>query len=211
MSIYTATLISVVNEGLSALSGSVESGKTPNNPVSRTHYLHAWISQVIKLQSFDTCILKTLQQWQQHARTTGTNSGLVRQFERLQALFASVESVALDKKAIEMALTTFAENGWLLTTDYPIVRKVSHATQGQASLVICCDQWQKAFDENGVWVKPFSFYVRGDHDALLKTIHQMGILLFKVTDYKSLVKFHGEYRLFPENQGDRVPELPLFD
>jgi hypothetical protein len=211
MSIYTSTLISVINEGLSALSNSVESGKTPNNPVSRTHYLHTWISQAIKLQSFDTGILKTLQLWQQHARTTGTKSGLVRQFERLQVLFSSVDSVELNKKLLEGALNTLAEKGWLLTTDHPILRKVSHATQGQASLVICCEQWQKAFDENGVWVKPFSFYVRGDHDALLQDVHQMGLLLFKVTDYKSLVKFHGEYRLFPENHGDRVPELPLFD
>lgn len=211
MSLFTPTLQSVVNNGLSMLQEAVASGKTQNNPVSKTHCLHAWISQVLKQQKYDPCVTKTLLQWQQHARSTGTKSGLVRQFERLQHAYQSVEGKRFQQAEIQSLLDDFAKQDWLLTTEYPVLRKVSHSTGGQASLVVCCEQWKAAFDASGHWVKPLSFFVRGDHDALLQTAAKHGLLLFKVTDYKSLVKFHGEYRLFPDNQGDRLPELTLFD
>nr|WP_232313403.1 DUF2913 family protein [Enterovibrio coralii] len=34
------------------------------------------------------------------------------------------------------------------------------------------------------------------------------MLLTKVTDYKSIVKYHGEYVMWPSNQADRLVALP---
>ncbi|KOO11963.1 alpha-acetolactate decarboxylase, partial [Vibrio xuii] len=36
-----------------------------------------------------------------------------------------------------------------------------------------------------------------------------GFMVHKVTDYKSNVKYHGEYLVFPGNRGQHLAEIPL--
>lgn len=64
---------------------------------------------------------------------------------------------------------------------------------------LCVKQYQQALSESGELIKPISLYVRGDVKQLVDMAYKHGLLLFKVTDYKSLVKYHGEYIVYPAN------------
>ncbi len=100
--------------------------------------------------------------------------------------------------------TALEQQDWLVTNT-EVNRKVSHHTDGKASLVVCSAQYTESImNENGELVKPLSLYIRGNTQQFIDIAYQHGILLYKITDYKSKVKFHGEYIIYPMNAGGHL-------
>lgn len=213
MAIFYQEIYKLVSDGLQELAESLQSGKTPHNPVSETHFLSAWVTKVIKQQRYDHCTAKTLLAWQQQARSMGKNAQLKQQFEHIHQTFAGIprdEDVAkaTTSEQIQSLYKLLEDADWLVTTGYEVNRKVTHQTGGQASLVVCSKQYQEAVSEVGEVIKPISLYVRGDAQFIIDTAYKVGLLMYKVTDYKSKVKYHGEYIIYPQNGGSHLPELP---
>jgi len=213
MANFYQEIYKLVSEGLQELEESLQSGKTPQNPVSETHFLSAWVTKAIKQQRYAHCMAKTLMAWQQQARTMGKNAQLKQLFEHIHYTFAGIPregdvAKATTREQIKSLYQHLEQADWLVTTEYEVNRKVSHPTKGQASLVVCQKQYQDAIAENGELAKPLSFYVRGDVKSFIDAAFQNGLLMYKVTDYKSKVKYHGEYIVYPQNGGSHIPELP---
>lgn len=213
MSIFFNEIYNVVSSGLTALQVAQETGKTQKNPVSESIFLSAWVTKMIKQQYFDHCVSKTLLLWQQQSRTMGKNAQLKQQFERLAETFAQVtgeqgQSTHITAEVIANFYADLEQQDWLITKEYEVTRKVTHHTDGQASLVVCCAQYAAAINEQGELSKPLSLYVRGNVQQFVDTAYRHGLLVYKVTDYKSKVKYHGEYVLYPCNAGGHLPELP---
>ncbi|MBD8513933.1 DUF2913 family protein [Photobacterium sp. CAU 1568] len=213
MAAFYQELNKLVDEGLAELESSVTAGKTPNNPVSETHFMSAWITKVIKQQRYDHCVAKTLLGWQQMARSMGKQAQLKLKFEHLAWALSGVlteegTTSPVKSEQLDRFYSALLQLDWVVATEYEVNRKVTHHTDGQASLVVCAKQSNEAFDEAGRLAKPLSVFVRGNIQQCIDLAYQQGLLLYKVTDYKSLVKYHGEYILYPDNAGDYLPELP---
>lgn len=216
MANFNQEIYKLVSEGLQELAESQQSGKTPQNPVSETHFLSAWVTKAIKQQRFDHCVAKTLVAWQQQARSMGKNARLKQQFEHIRQTYAGIPRDAdavkpTTEQQIQALYRELEQADWLVTTGYEVNRKVTHHTDGQASLVVCAKQYQDAISAQGEIIKPISLYIRGDVKHLIDTAYQQGLLLYKVTDYKSKVKYHGEYIVYPHNEGAHLPELPTVE
>ena len=55
----------------------------------------------------------------------------------------------------------------------------------------------KAVNTTGeLMVKPMNWFVRGNHAEFIQAAMEAGFMLHKVTDYKSAVKYHGEYIVY---------------
>lgn len=213
MANFYQEIYKLVSDGLQELADSQQAGKTPHNPVSETHFLSAWVTKAIKQQRYDHCLAKTLLAWQQQARSMGKNAQLKQQFEHIYQTFSGIprdEDVAraTTSEQLESLYELLEDADWLVTTEYEVNRKVTHHTDGQASLVVCAKQFKEGISEQGEVIKPISLYVRGDAQFFVDTAYKAGLLMYKVTDYKSKVKYHGEYIIYPHNGGTHLPELP---
>ncbi|OBU20298.1 DUF2913 family protein [Photobacterium aquimaris] len=213
MTIFFNEIYNVVSSGLTALQEAQATGKAQKNPVSESIFLSAWVTKVLKQHSFDRCVVKTLQEWQQQSRTMGKNAQLKLHFSRLADTYAQVtneqgQSTVITPAVMTTFYTALEQQDWLVTNEYEVNRKVSHHTDGKASLVVCCAQYAEAMGDGDELVKPLSLYVRGNAQQFIDIAYQHGILLYKITDYKSKVKFHGEYVIYPHNAGGHLPELP---
>jgi Protein of unknown function (DUF2913) len=96
----------------------------------------------------------------------------------------------------------------LVTTDVVIERKLSLKTSGVSSAIVCARETEQVFDDDGQLTMPLSLYARGDSQTLINLFHRHGVLLHRVTKYKSKVKYHGEYIIYPENNGADLPCIP---
>ncbi|WP_087016030.1 DUF2913 family protein [Thaumasiovibrio subtropicus] len=210
--VFNQHLLTMVELGLGELQDSIESGKTSATPVSETYFLSSWVTKAIKQQRFHPCLKAVLLQWQQQSRSMGKNAALKKQFADIQTAYRQQlkgrEAFEPLKEAQLRALfDELVQLDWEVTLEYPVLRKVSHFTEGQASLVVCCEQQTAAFKDGEV-IKPLSLYVRGDKHQLIDLAAKHDVLLHKVTDYKSKVKYHGEYLVYPTNDGPIIAELP---
>ncbi|WP_298444869.1 DUF2913 family protein [uncultured Ferrimonas sp.] len=209
---FNLAIAALAQTGLDELEQGKQSGKVPRNPTSEAHYFSAWVTRAIKQHRFPHCVAKQLFAWQKTARTQGANAGLKVLFEQIVATYAPLLDDAAQMRAtgadqFERVFAALEQNHWYVERDYPVTRKVSHHTDGQNSVVICSEQWAQGLNEHGVQIKPISVYARGDIKQLLQLAYQQQLLLHKVTDYKSLVKYHGEYIIYPANGGPTLAEL----
>lgn len=214
MANFYQEIYKLVSDGLNELAESVQSGKTPGNPVSETNFLNLWVTKVIKQQRYHHCVAKTLLGWQQQARSMGKNAQLKQQFEHIRQTLAGIPREESDEAKpttaaqIQSLYEKLEQADWVVATEYEVNRKVTHHTDGQASLVVCAKQYKESVSEQGEVVKPLSFYIRGDVREFVDAAYEQGLLMYKVTDYKSIVKYHGEYMVYPANAGMCLPELP---
>ncbi|MDA9556056.1 DUF2913 family protein [Vibrio sp.] len=210
---YTRDIQTVVNDALSELKDRHDNGKVPNSPVSNNHFLVRWITTAIKKQTYSTIVAKNLIQWQKQGRSKGTSAGVETQFKRISAFYAQMlndENNAITDARIERFLDAMEEADWEVSTSEPLLRggKVQIFTDGQDSLALCADQCDDCFEGENL-TKKMSFFVRGNHQKFIDIVSEHGFLVHKVTDYKSNVKYHGEYWIFPQNEGDRIAEIPM--
>lgn len=213
MATFYQEIYKLVTDGLNDLTASQQAGKTPKNPLSETHFLSAWVTKMIKQQGYDHCVVDTLVSWQKQARSMGKNAQMKQQFLDIQRVYAGIpregEVANPVTQAQFVALYDALEQAdWIVATEYEVNRKVTHHTDGQGSLVVCAAKAKLAFAEDGELVKPLSLFVRGDVKQILAEAYKQGLLLYKVTDYKSIVKYHGEYIVYPHNGGTHLPEIP---
>ncbi|WP_434339250.1 DUF2913 family protein [Motilimonas cestriensis] len=189
-------------------------GSVSRTPVNQTHYLNAWVTKAIKTQRFAHCVAAVLLVWQQQGRSLGKHAQLKQTFENIVRIYGSFlsEQGSLAKvyeTQIDALFDQLAEAGWSLITDSVIDRKMKRNSAGMDSLVICRQQYERAIHpEEKRLIRPLSCYIRGNVEQLISLALAENLLLFKVTDYKSKVKYHGEYIIYPSNNGPFLAQFP---
>ena len=212
MTDYYLEIQNVVNSALEELEAEHAAGKLVDAPVANNHFLVRWVTKALKSQRFDRCVRDDLVRWQKAGRSQGNDAHLLPTFRRIAAYYRQcyAQPVTITDKKIETFLDQLEELGWEVSTSEPIVgqRKVQIYTDGQNSLALCANQCDDCF-EGDTLVSVMSWFVRGDHQAFIELASQAGFVLHKQTDYKSVVKYHGEYHIFPGNQGNQLAQIPL--
>ncbi|MGB5446102.1 MAG: DUF2913 family protein, partial [Psychromonas sp.] len=181
--------------------------------LSEAHYLGAWVTTAMKNKRFDSIVVPTLQAWQRQARSLGKNAGLKRQFTYLEKCYSEVlddhkQVQPVYKEQLEKLLAKLNDDEWMVTTDLTVGERLNRHSGGKESLIVCAQQMQSCFDEQGVLIKPISLYVRGNQQKVIDFAFAEHLLLYKTTDYKSKVKYHGEFIVYPNNDGSFLPEFP---
>lgn len=213
MSLFCQELYTLIETALSDLSASQQSGRTPNNTLSEAHYLGAWVTTAIKSKRFDSSLIETLKGWQKQARSLGKNAKLKDQFIYLQNCYSQVlddnkQAQAISESQILALYNVLKDQDWMVTTDLVVEDRLNRHSGGKNSLIVCAQQMQDCFDNEKKLIHPISFYIRGNQQEIVDLAFVENILLHKKTDYKSKVKYHGEYIVYPQNNGDRLPEFP---
>ncbi|MCW8334422.1 DUF2913 family protein [Vibrio sp. SCSIO 43135] len=215
MSNYTVEIQRLVNTALAEMDAEHKTGKLANAPVANNHFLVRWVTKALKGQRFPRVVGDDLTRWQKAGRSKGNDAGLLFTFKRISAFYAKFfsaegESKELKDSDIESFLDKMIEDGWDVSTAEPLVDcgKVQFFTEGLNSLALCANQCDACFDGE-LLVKPMSWFVRGNHAEFVEKASNAGFMVHKVTDYKSSVKYHGEYLIFPSNQGNQLAEIPL--
>lgn len=211
MTSFSTSIHQVVTQALADLEAAQLKGKIPQNPLSETHFLAAWTTNAIKKKRFDTDVVPTLQIWQRKARSLGKNAALVSTFKAIKLAYEHVFDENLQAKPVNKSqlvglCNKLTELQWMVNTDLEVGERLNRHSAGQASLIICSNEFESHFD-NEILIKPVSVYIRGDVTEALSAAFEQSLLLYKVTDYKSKVKYHGEYIIYMNNNGDFLPEL----
>ncbi len=214
MVLFSQEIYKLINTALTELSASQLSGRTPQNPLSEAHYLGAWVTTAMKQKRFDSVVLQTLKGWQRQARSLGKNAGLKNQFIYLEKCYSQVLNADKQVQAvnIEQLNTLYAQltdDQWMVTTDLQVGEKLNRHSGGKQSLIVCAEQISTCFDSQGMLIKPISLYVRGTQQEIIDLAFAQDLLLYKITDYKSKVKYHGEFIVYPNNDGTALPEFPI--
>lgn len=209
---YSVEIQNVVNSALAELKELHDTKKLANTPITNTHFLARWVTKSIKSQGFDGCVKNDLIRWQKLSRSKGAGSELVSLFERISALYHRLlpieqASKPVTDKQIEMFMDHMEAQGWEVVNEFELTEKIQVFADQPNSFVLCAKQCEECFDGENL-TKPMSFYVRGNHIAFVEEASKSGFLLHKQTDYKSIVKYHGEYVVFPNNVGKSLAEIP---
>lgn len=179
-----------------------------NDPVSESHYLSLWVTQAIKQKRFDVCLSQQLKEWQQSARTLGQGANLKQQFMSIKRDIEHVDSFSagVNKSVIEALLSDTEASDWQVSYQLIGRKKLSVKMQQPSSLVIDSACFDKAFDDSGRFVGELVIYIRGDKAQFFKRAYELGVLCYKLSDYKSNVKFHGQFVIAPDNNYPSLPE-----
>ena len=214
MAIYYQEIQSVVRSALTELAQEQAQGRLVDAPKTNELFILRWITKVLKSQRFASCVGRDLTRWQQLGRSLGQQANLLMQFHSILRFYTQFFERYADKPItdhqIEQFLDELTQSGWEISTSEPLVGcgKVQIFTEGQNSLALCATQCHACFDGENL-VKPMSWFVRGDHLELIERAAQAGFMLHKRSDYKSNVKYHGEYVIYPKNWGEQLAEIPL--
>ncbi|WP_234493908.1 DUF2913 family protein [Vibrio maritimus] len=213
MSAYYSEIQMVVNSALEELAAEHASGKLINSPVTNNHFLVRWVTRAIKTQRFGKATSANLVQWQKTGRSKGNDSMLEPTFKRISAYYAGFfggDIVPITDKMIEQFIDDMEAAGWGVCTSEVLTdgSKVQFFTDGANSFAVCANQCDDCFEGENL-IKPMSWFIRGNHAEFITKAYEAGFMLHKVTDYKSKVKYHGEYLVYPLNQGTQLAEIPL--
>lgn len=213
MSLFSQEIYKLISSALTELEASQASGRTPHNPLSEAHYLGAWVTNAMKKKRFDAIVLETLKGWQKQARSLGKNADLKNQFIYFQQCYNQVLDPSKQAQAVNIAqlnrlFAALEEDQWLVTRDLDVGEKLNRHSGGKESLIVCAEKLSSSFDEQGLLIKPLSLYVRGTQQTIIALAFVEKLLLHKKTDHKSKVKYHGEFILYPNNEGASLPSIP---
>ncbi|OOF04778.1 hypothetical protein BZG80_07285 [Salinivibrio sp. MA440] len=210
---YVITIQTVMAAAFDELAAAIDAKKVADAPAAREVFLGRWVAQAVKKQRFHHSVKADLQRWTQRARSAGTQAGLEAEFRHIQQLYTQwfpVDEPAspVQHTQLQQMIDSAREAGWMLHTQTPIDRKVKIVSEGQHSLVVCPEATQAAFNAEGHLAHPLSIYVRGPEIDVMNWAHQAKLAPTKVTAYKSIVKYHAEYRLWPDNHADCLMVMP---
>lgn len=215
MSQYTVEIQKLVNKALNDIAAEHAAGRLTNGPTANNLFMVRWITKAIKSQQFPRIVADDLIRWQKTGRSKGNNAGLMQIFQRISKFYSEFFPEGQDDRIIKdheinAFIDMMEEQGWEVTTSEELVGcgKVQIFTEGPNSLAMCTEQCESSFDGEDM-VKPMSWFVRGHHAEFVEKASAAGFMVHKVTDYKSNVKYHGEYIVFPANRGDQLAEIPL--
>jgi len=198
-------LLAVVSQGLIDLEQAQSKGKVPKNKLSESHFFSVWVGQALKQKRFDISVVEILKAWQQQARTQGAAANLRQVFSQLSRTYAGLsDEVKLTLDDVDALLAMLTGLEWQVTCDLLVSKKMSVSSHGVSSLVISSDIYEQAFNKKS----QLRCYVRGQQQQFIDSCYELGILVFKVTDYKSAVKFHGEFILDIANNHHQLAQIP---
>ncbi|SIN84921.1 DUF2913 family protein [Salinivibrio sp. ES.052] len=210
---YVIEIQTVMAAAFEDLAAAIAAKKVADAPNAREAFLGRWVAQSMKKQRFHYSVKADLQRWTQRARSAGTQAGLDAEFSRIQQVYAdwfpvgeAVSPIHLNQ--LQRLIERATNAGWTVHTQTSIDRKVKIICDGQHSLVVCPQATQAAFDDDDHLTVPLSVYVRGPEVEVITWAHQARLAPTKVTDYKSKVKYHAEYRIWPNNQADSLMVMP---
>ncbi|WP_390904864.1 DUF2913 family protein [Vibrio rarus] len=215
-------MLALVDTALQEIQQEHQLGKLADTPVSNTNFLLRWITKSIKEKRFSSLMAKDLLAWQKLGRSQGSKTALYARFHTLSQFyslfFTKDQPIApLLDTHIEQIMDDMEALGWSVSNEYDLTgsAKSQVFTDGESSFVLCAKQCESCFDggSNGgageALVRPMSFYVRGNHQQFIHQALKCGLILHKQTDYKSKVKYHGEYLVYPSNLGPILAEIPI--
>lgn len=213
MAEYFAEIQNVVNQAIADLEQEHVSGKLVNAPIANNHFLVRWVTKAIKTQRFDKLTSNDLIGWQKLGRSKGNQALLEPTFRRISAFyrhFFAGDINSITDKQIEAFLDLMERANWEVSTSEVLTdgSKVQIFTDGQNSLALCANQCEQCFEGEQL-IKPMSWFVRGNHADFVTKAFEAGFMVHKRTDYKSTVKYHGEYLIYPMNKGTQLAEIPL--
>lgn len=211
---YVTHIQTVVNTAFADIEAAITARKLVDAPAAREAFLGRWVAQAAKKQRFHHSVKADLQRWVQRARSAGTKAALEAEFRQIQSVYQAWFPVNAPANAVMHAqlcqlIDAAKAAQWVVHTDATIDRKVRVISDGHHSLAVCPDATQAAFDSEGVLVKPLSVYVRGPENTFIGWAHQAGLAPTKVTAYKSIVKYHAESLIWPQNQADSLMVMPV--
>lgn len=194
---------------LDSLNVAQSNGKVPKNPLSESHFFSVWVSKSLKEKSFDVSMVSLLKQWQQRARTQGAGANLKSEFESIKQTYEGLDNTehVVTHKQITALMETLTTLDWQINIESHISKKHSVKKEKHSSLVMTNNHLNDSFDSVGILNAPISLFIRGENKAFIDSAYQQGMLVFKVTDYKSIVKFHGEFIIAPNNNFTDMPEF----
>lgn len=207
---YVNEINKILTTALNELAEQLAVNKVQNTPVSKHNFLGHWLGHALKKQRFSSETASDLKHWQKQFRSQGNRVNLDQLFTRLHAFYqaAPTDKIILDSD-IEQILDGFEALGWQVTTSESIVGhgKIQIFSEGKSSLVLCSQQCDDSFAGDEL-TQPMNWFVRGDQQQFIEQMLKAGVLVHKIQEYKSSVKYHGEYIIFPSNRGDRLAEIP---
>ncbi len=219
MASYVAEIQSVINDALGDLAQAHSSKRVANTPIGNTNFLARWLTNSIKQQRYTKQVAGDLIGWQKYARSKGSASDLFGEFSKIKAFYDKTlpdlnSPTPVTDAQIEALLDSLEELNWSRATDTVIDSKIQVFTEGDSSIVLCaneCDNWFEAIEgsDKERLTKPMRVFVRGDHQQFITAALAQGLLVHKQSDYKSVVKYHGLYWVYPENCGQTRPEIPF--
>ncbi len=219
MSDYIFEIKRVVESALADMEQGHKTKKLPNTPASNTQFITRWIATSIKQQRFDKQVVPDLLRWQKRARSQGVNAHLYQEFQRLEQFytkhFPNGESAKMVMDSdIEQLLDNMESLDWDTCTEHEINGKTQLLTEGKGSIVLCSFECEHNFQptpegESEPLIKPMRVFVRGNHAQFITTAEKLGLLVYKKSDYKSEIKYHGMYLIYPKNRGESLPEIPI--
>lgn len=214
MFLFSHEVYKLITSALNELKASQASARTPHNPLSEAHFLGAWVTTAIKQKRFDSVVLETLKGWQSQARSLGKNAGLKEQFTYLEKCYSQIldtdqQLQPVTKEQFNKLYAALNELQWMVTTDLKVGDKLNRHSGGKDSLVVCAEKTADSFNKQNILIAPLSLYVRGNQQLIIDLAFKQNLLLYKKTDYKSKVKYHGEFIVYPNNNGNSLPELPV--
>ncbi|EFP94749.1 DUF2913 family protein [Vibrio caribbeanicus] len=215
MSNYTLEIRKLISSALEEVAIEHQSGRLVNGAKANNLFLVRWVTKALKSQHFSKQVSEDLVRWQKQGRSKGHNSDLMSTFKRIDDFYAYFfpegdQEWTITDKSIDKFLDMMEQSGWEVSTSEPLVNcgKVQIFTEGPNSLALCSNQCDDCFD-GAELVRPMSLFVRGHHADFVEKASAAGFMVHKVTDYKSNVKYHGEYLIFPGNLGNQLAEIPI--
>jgi len=215
MSNYYIEIQKLVNSALEEITALHKTRKVVDAPVSNNHYLVRWVTKALKSQSYDRSVVADLTRWQKQGRSKGNQADLMFTFKRISAFYSKFFPTGEDSKElkdsdVEAFMEVMYQKGWSVSSEDELTTggKIQFFTDGDHSFALCAKQCDDSF-EGELMTQPMSWFVRGNHAEFIEAAMEAGFMLHKVTDYKSAVKYHGEYIVYPRNQGNQLAEIPI--
>jgi hypothetical protein len=213
---YYLEIQRLVNAALTELSQAHQQGRLVNAPVANHHFLIRWVTKSLKQQRFDRCVVDDLIHWQKQGRSQGSEAALYTVFQRISDYYDVFFSTAeqnvqrITDQQIEGFLDAMTALGWEVSTSERLIGcgKVQLFTESPNSLALCAEQCESCFDGD-LLTKPMNFFVRGNHPQFVEEAYRSGLMVHQLTAYKSNVKYHGNYLIYPQNKGQQLAEIPM--
>lgn len=202
---YNHTLLSMATDALDALAQS-NAGSSHATAAQQSHFLCSWMAQALKDRRYAKCIADDLTVWVRQGRSMGAAANLKSLLERIRNQYSALmQSPTQLGKALADLLDAAAAMDFIVYSDTPIKTKLKLDADGQASIIVCADEYQQHI-RDGELIKPITLYVRCEEQALAKLAFDHGLMLTLGDKKASLIKHHKAYKLFPNNA---LPSLAL--
>lgn len=200
---FKEQLVTLVTAALEDVETAKSQGRVANNAKSEAHFLSLWVTQAIKQKRFSASMAPLLKNWQQQARTLGQGANLKQEFSHIKLCYQQACERFNDDKVLQ--LIDSLDDSWQVGWRANIGKKESLKLNRASSLVVNQDEFDAVFETQQT--QQFSIFLRGQQQEFIEMALGLGILCFKVSDYKSPIKFHGQFIIDTKNNYSAIPQF----